>query len=212
MKTPIEQANEVLRDASGLFPDYDGVNQKFKWMWSSDLWEWVPETDGHDRPIYDYFCSCGKNVDIHEPSCNTLSQPAMRMGKHYLVDENGPLSSYRNMWMLCTLVGGSYIPVMRGTAVVLPPRAAESEYVPASRAVVRMLTEHVLKLKDEEAASREKATRVEIPEFNKFGEMTKVPHKAAAFWKTKDRIKESLRKFNPDGTVGYSGTVKEINP
>lgn len=209
---PIEQANVVLRDASTLFPDYDGINQKYKWLWSSDLFTHIPATDDQDQPIFDYFCSCGRNVAVHDPYCVDIVQPALRMEKYYHVDDNGPLASYRNMWMLCTFVDGQYIPAMRGQAcVVIPPRAGESDYVSCSQVVVRMLTEHVSKLEDEKLASKEKAERVQFPEFDeRTGEMTKVPHKDSSYWQIRDRLSSAMR--NTDAHIGYTKEIKDKEP
>jgi hypothetical protein len=37
------------------------------------------------------------------------------------------------------------------------------------------------------------------------GNMIEEPHKKARFWDIKDRIKESMLKFDPATTVGYGG-------
>jgi len=219
----IKMANQVLRDLDAIFPgpsDY----QKFKWCWSTDLWALVPVLDDNGSQKFEFICPCGTDVKVHSAACQGMTEARILMEKTYMTDEFGPLASYRNMWALCRWnpppsieewrnsmgtdvdypANGRYLPVSKegGVAIVIPPRAVPSEYVAISQLVVRMLKANREKWLLEQ---QNKEIKRELPHMDAKGNMIEEPHKGARFWGIKDRIKDSMLKFDPATTIGYGG-------
>lgn len=223
----IERANEVLLDLNGVFPG-DDSHQKFKWLWSTDLWSLVPELDGNCEPKYSFRCPCGLDIKVHSATCTGITQATMRMSKCYMAEEFGPLASYRNMWVLCRWnpppspdewksamgtfedypASGRYLPVSLDLrTVVIPPRAGEDDYLPISRLVVCKLVENIEKFKL--AEEEKKIAKRQLPRLTAKGEMIEEPHKDAPFWKIRDRLKDKMHKYDPSATVGFGGKTQQ---
>lgn len=242
VRTEIKKSNDILRELDGLFPNLqpsgdsavkvssDGVHQKFKWIWSSTLYDLVPAYTIDGNPIYNYYCNCGMDVKVHAASCSGMTIPVTKIVKMQLVDPNGPYGAYPNMWMLCRWnppiskeewidqMGserdyspeGNYRPVSRGAAcVVIPPRAVPSEFVATTHKIVDMMREHSQKQAEQMAETM--APKLEVPIYNQKGEMIDAPHKGAKFWALKDQLAAVMRRFNPGATVGYGKKSADFN-
>lgn len=221
-KEEIRKCNEILKDLDAVFPDYSGTYQKFKWQWSTDLYDIVPLHDANGNIQYNFHCSCGKNVRVHSADCNDVIVPITVMHRMQLVDTNGPYASYPNMWMLCRWEApplksdwidsmgtdadypstGSYRPVSVGpVCVVIPPKTAHGMYKGITYLWVDKVKAQAAKNAEDKYKS--KTPPLELPKYNSKGEMIDAPAKNAKYWGLKERIKDTMRKFNPASTVGY---------
>lgn len=222
----IRTGNQILRDLDAIFPGNNSF-AKFQWRWSSDLWSLVPALDDNGDQKFEFICNCGADMKVHSITCTGITEARIKMEKVYMVDTYGPLESYPNMWVLCRWVSppsreewansmgttqdypetGRYLPVSKDSGmghVIIPPRATNDEHVSISRMVVNKLRENYEKYLLAEA-NKDTNTKREVPVMDKRGNMIIPPHKDAKFWGIRDRIKDSMLKFDPSSTTGYGG-------
>jgi hypothetical protein len=60
------------------------------------MWVIAPLYDEEGEVIYDYYCGCGKNLDVHLAECGGLTVPHIRMGKQKSIP------FIENKWLLGT--------------------------------------------------------------------------------------------------------------
>lgn len=219
----IQHANVVLRDLDGVFSGDDSY-QKFKWLWSSDLWSLVPILDANGEQQMQFTCSCGVDRKVHSVNCTGITEANVLMEKCYMTEDYGPLASYRNMWVLCRWVPppsieewkssmgtaedypahGRYLPVDKdGITIVIPPRARPEEYTAIARLIVQKFTAH-----HEAYVAAQKLPvehKRELPRMDKRGNIIEPPHKDAKFWQVRDRIKATRPTFDLTATTGAGG-------
>ena len=134
-----KRANEIFLHEFGPAP---GTNlPQLAWFWSEDLLMPDNVLDAAGNPILDYFCACGMNRSVHEPSCTSLSVARARMHMVKVCDtvtRRWVLCRWqvpnRNTWLEIYLTldnfpaGGRYIPLsIESSLTTLPESSPPSE-------------------------------------------------------------------------------------
>ena len=103
---------------------------------------------------------------------------------------------------------GRYLPVSRGAHCVGVPRSTSPEDLQeVAQMMVHMMREHRQTFEAELEASRDKARMNNIPITDQYGRPIKDPDKGSRYHRIVDRVKEKMRRFNPTGTIGYTGAL-----
>lgn len=93
MRAPraVREENEYLRGQLGMEHGY----ARYQWAWSSDLTMPMVMVDANGKPELDFFCGCGKNVNVHRGDCRTFSIPKTRWEVRNFCPE------ILEQWVLC---------------------------------------------------------------------------------------------------------------
>ena len=232
----VEKANLLLRELDAVFPGGDGVHPLFQLRWSNDMVSIIPTyqvVDGQPVEVMDYYCNCGVNVVVHSVSCTGLSVAKVRMQKVPTFSPQGEFSStYANCWIFCRWVPppdydawvastgtdedypseGRYLPCHAGAlCLCLPKNAGAEDVLPAARMFIRAQREHRATLVEQQAARQAKARMLHVPIQDARGNVLREADKGSRFYRIQDRVKERMRRFNPTGTIGYSGTLSSAD-
>lgn len=229
----IRRANEMLRELDGVFPGGDGVHQQFQWKWSEDLWTLIPQyemkSNGEAEPIMEHRCGCGVDIRVHSANCSGITIAKIKLQNVKTTGEDGEFASYKNVWILCTFVppplksdwidsmgtdedypaNGRYLPVHRGPAcVAIPPRTSPQEYERATRVVITMMREHADTWRASLRKQTEKMLELQIPIEDHKGNVIREPGQGSKYQRIKDKVKDSMRRYDPDATVGYTKALE----
>lgn len=97
----MSQTDRIIRRCNALLAaelgSVDGQHAALQWKWSADLTAPTPELDASGEPLYDYICSCGRNMRIHQAGC-TLTTPVQRFIRMPIA----PM--LLNQWAICRWV------------------------------------------------------------------------------------------------------------
>jgi len=231
----IKRANEILRDLDGVYPGGNGVHPLFQLRWSESMVSLVPEysvLNGEAVPVMEYRCKCGVDRMVHSPACDGLTIAKVKIKRMSTFGENGQYQSYQNVWVLCRWLpppplefwvevmgtdedypkNGRYLPVSRGLAcVVIPPKAPLSEYPEYARHIVQQMTAWRKESPEIERKMVADKLAPAMPVYDGRGNMIRDAAPGKPYHKMVDAAKEKMRKFNPDGMIGYAKAAdKEI--
>lgn len=229
----IAKANEILRELDAVYPGGDSVHPLFQLRWSESMVSLVPEyaiVDGEVVPVMEYRCMCGVDRVVHLATCNGITVAKVKVKKVSTFGLQGEFEYISKAWVLCkwnappTLdrwveamgtdedypKNGRYLPVSRGLAcIVIPPNAPLSEYPDYARFLVDKMKAWRKESPEINRKLDENALAPAMPVMDGRGNMIRDAAPGKPYHRIVDALKERMRKFNPDGSVGYTGALKE---